>query len=100
MLLQEAWAALKRLFWDANLNGVDWTAKLEVNGRHGVPRVGSQHHATHRCDACLCTHSFTPSQQYKPLIQRASTRSDFDDILQELVTELRTSHLYSSDGDA
>jgi hypothetical protein len=32
MLLQEAWAALKRLFWDANLNGVDWTAKLEVRG--------------------------------------------------------------------
>lgn len=30
MLLQEAWAALKRLFWDENLNGVDWAAKLDV----------------------------------------------------------------------
>lgn len=34
-LLCEAWSALHRLFWDANLNGVDWHAKLKV-GKVGV----------------------------------------------------------------
>lgn len=31
MVLREAWAALKRLFWDEKLNGVDWPQKLQVN---------------------------------------------------------------------
>lgn len=38
------------------------------------------------------------SQLYQPMVQRVASRSEFDDVMQEMVTELRTSHLGAEAG--